>query len=263
MAKQSTRKSAPTAKRSMRLWSYLQRKHSVSRRDVIDMLSSDVVYINEELVTDRHRLIVDWDQLRITIPWQSEPFTEDVQIRFMPPKLVLFHKPKWVVVSKDDPYNKTIYSLLPDSWKKDFWYIWRLDKESSWLMILTNQSRLVDRYENPHHNVYKVYEVEIDKRRHSRDAKRWVRGAWITEDGKLQENDDQFAEHLKAVSITYKYVNDKHYLIITLNEWKKRHIRRLLKWLWYWVRELKRVKVGKRSIGSLKPWAYTIQKKLR
>ena len=251
-----------TRRRSMRLWSYLQKKHSLSRRDTIDMLSSDVVRINDEVVTDWHRLVVDWEHLKIMLPNQ-EPFEETVHIRFMSPKLVLFNKPKWYVVSKDDPHNKTIYQLLPASWRNDFRYIWRLDKDSSGLMILTNQSRLVDRYENPKHNVYKVYEVQINKRRRTKDSKKWVQWARITEDWSLQESPDQVAEYLKAVSITYKYLDSKHYLIITLNEWKKRHIRRLLKRLGYRVYELKRVKVGKRSLWSLKPWSYTIQKKLR
>lgn len=228
------------------------------------MLSSQVVFINGEHISDRHRLVVDWDILNVTVPWQ-EPYEEVVKIQFLSPKLVLFYKPKGYVVSKDDKHNKTIYDLLPESRVSDFWYIWRLDKESSGLMLLTNQSRLVDRYENPVHNVYKVYEVQINKRRHARDAKRWVKGARLTEDGKKVEweSEDQCAEFLKAVSITYRYLEDKHYLIITLNEWKKRHIRRLLKWMGYNIYELKRVKVGKRSIGSLKPWKYTIQKKLR
>jgi len=39
------------------------------------------------------------------------------------PIVVIFHKPKGYVVSKSDKHNKTIFELLPDSWKKDMYYI--------------------------------------------------------------------------------------------------------------------------------------------
>jgi 16S rRNA U516 pseudouridylate synthase RsuA-like enzyme len=46
------------------------------------------------------------------------------------PIIVIFNKPKGYVVSKEDKHNKTIFELLPESWRKDFYYIGRLDKNS-------------------------------------------------------------------------------------------------------------------------------------
>jgi len=82
----------------MKLVTYLQRKHWISRRDFSHMIR---------------------DVIKVELEGENNFFTETVEFNFHPPKLVLFNKPKWFVCSKEDPHNKTIYDILPDSWRKD------------------------------------------------------------------------------------------------------------------------------------------------
>lgn len=95
--------------------------------------------------------------------------------------IVLFNKPKGYAVSKADKHNKTIYDLLPASWQKDFYYIGRLDKESHGLLLLTNDPALVDYYEKPENNVYKFYEVQIDKPFKSQHIQKVKKGILVDE----------------------------------------------------------------------------------
>lgn len=246
----------------MKLVTYLQKRHGITRREFSDMLRSEVIQINSTVVTDFGAEILESDELTVTLA-NGEPFTEKAHLTFLKPKLVLFNKPKGCVVSKSDKHNKTIYSYLPDSRKKDFWYIWRLDKDSTGLLLLTNSPELVDYYENPQNNIYKFYEVQIDKPYRTKDVKKAMRGIELTQDGTAPEKGD-FYEMLQFVNVHYSRDSKGLFrLTITLNEWKKRHIRRVLKFLGYRIIGLHRVKVGKRQLGNLKPGKWRIQTKVK
>ncbi len=245
----------------MLLYTYFQKSKQVTRREYDDMLQDKVVYLNDVLVEDFKVEVKIWDTILIKLPKQGE-FVETVKyLPWFAPKLVLFNKPKWYVCSKDDQHNKIIYELLPKSRLNDFWYIGRLDKYSTGLLLLTNESKLVDYYENPFHDVHKVYEVTIDKPLRSNDIKKMRKWMYVTSEGEqVEEQDSVTTDFLKCVSVSYKRIHDKHYAVITLNEWKNRHIRRLLWALWYKISRLHRIKVGKWHINTIKPGKRKMEK---
>lgn len=225
------------------------------------MLNEKAVMHNWTLVESYNQEIQEGDIIQIKLfDWTM--FNETIILQFHQPRLVLFHKPIWYVVSKEDRHNKTIYELLPASWKKDFWYIWRLDKNSSWLLLLTNKPDVVDRYENPKNDIHKVYQVAIDKpfrTKHVKKTQQWIE---LTEQGEQPKKWDYF-ELLSFVSVHYQRDRSwKFRLTITLNEWKKRHIRRVLKFLWYKIYSLHRIKVWKRLLWDIKPGKRKMEKKL-
>lgn len=228
------------------------------------MLLENVIYVNNTLIDSYQAEVFEGDELKILLDDKhNKPFVEKVNIFFHPPRLVLFHKPKGYVVSKDDPHNKTIYELLPDSRHDDFYYIWRLDKQSTWLLLLTNEPRLVDHYENPEHDINKVYKVRIDRPLRTKDVKKAKKGVRLTRDWKLPEEWED-AELLSCASIRYERDEYwKFWLIIVLKEWKNQHIRRLLWHLGYKIFELTRIKVWKRKLANIKPWERKMEKKLK
>lgn len=246
----------------MKLLIFLQKKLSVSRREFTDMIQQQVISINHEIVHWFDAEIHIDDTLTIKLPWWKLREETIQKLPFSPPKIVLFHKPKWCVVSKDDPHNKTIFDILPDHWREDLWYIWRLDKDSTGLLLLTNDTKLVDRYENPRNEVHKVYQLEINKPLRTKDKTRLKKWIEVTADGFLPKFDpDGIPEMMSCVTVTYQQTPKwKHELIITLKEWKKRQLRRLLKALDYKIYRLHRLKVGKRHIGDLKPGKRRIEK---
>lgn len=181
------------------------------------------------------------------------------------PVIVTFNKPRWYVVSKDDKHNKTIFEILPPSWKKDFYYIWRLDKDSNWLLLLTNVPELVNKIEHPSRNILKIYEVQIDKPLKTQLKEKFKKWLLITEDGKYVENPKNPMRKWKQIDFLqmydvsyYKDSKWRYLLRVLLTYWKKRHIRRMLQAFWYKINALTRVKFGKYELWKLKSWAYNI-----
>ncbi len=181
------------------------------------------------------------------------------------PVIVAFNKPIWYVVSKDDKHNKTIYELLPKSWEKDFFYVWRLDKDSQWLLLLTNVPELVNEFEHPSRRIFKIYEVEITRPFKTQLKDKFKKWMLITEDGEYVKNTDdpkwkwKQMDFLQVYDIHYhKDAKGRYFVRILLTYWKKRHIRRLLKAFDYKVLALTRVKYWKYELGTLKPKQYRI-----
>lgn len=80
--------------------------------------------------------------------------------------LLLLHKPLGLVCSHDSREGPNIYSLLPERWQRrnpQVTSIGRLDKETSGLLLLTDQSPLVHRLTSPKHKVPKVYRATLDR----------------------------------------------------------------------------------------------------
>ncbi len=181
------------------------------------------------------------------------------------PVIVAFNKPVGYVVSKSDKHNKTIFDILPKSWRNDFYYIWRLDKNSDWLLLLTNVPELVNEIEHPSKGILKIYEVEIDKPFRSNLREKFKKGIWVTEDWELVKDlkSEKYKNIPKDLLKVYDihYTKDKrwkHILRIVLEYGKKRHIRRMLKAFWYKVKRLTRIKHWKYELWRLKPGQYRI-----
>ncbi|MBS8122099.1 pseudouridine synthase [Candidatus Vampirococcus lugosii] len=240
------------------LLNYLQKTKAVSRRDFVDMIKEEAVFINNELVLDINKKVNIGDILTVKIS-EKEVYEEKItKIPSFKPVIVAFNKPKGYVVSKNDKHNKTIYSLLPKSWHKDFYYIGRLDKESHGLLLLTNSPHLVDFYENPKNKIIKIYEVKINKQLKTNHISKLKKGNMLDKDGNIDNKNGELLSFYDIHKIKDKY--DNEFLRILLKEGKNRHIRRLLKSVGYEVTDLKRVKVGKYELGNIKLGKYMIHK---
>jgi len=115
----------------MLLYTYFQKTNQVTRREYDEMLQEGVVFLNDVQVVGFQVEMKIGDLIEIRMP-DGQIYKD--KVKYIPgfaQKLVLFHKPKGYVCSKDDPHNKIIYDILPESRHKDFWYIGRLDKEST------------------------------------------------------------------------------------------------------------------------------------
>ena len=80
--------------------------------------------------------------------------------------LVMLHKPAGLVCSRDEREGPNVYSLLPERWSRrnpPITTVGRLDKETTGLLLITDQGPLVQRWTSPRHKVMKRYEVEVDQ----------------------------------------------------------------------------------------------------
>ena len=131
--------------------------------------------------------------------------------------ILLFHKPKSVVVTRSDERGrKTVYDLLPSWVRDDGWVpVGRLDRDSRGLLLFVQNSSLVEKLAAPGH-FQKIYEV-------------WVRGHVQPHHlSSLQNGILAGEELLKCVDLkVVGYVGPKSRLLMTLEEGKNRQIRRM------------------------------------
>ena len=242
---------------------YLQQTKGVTRREFEEMMKEGVMSVNGQIVDNFQQTIECWHIFTIDLEeWSYEEKVE--KFPHVRKVVALFNKPKGFVVSKKDPHNRTIYELLPESRKKDFYYVGRLDKDSHGLLLLTNYPPLVDYFEHPNHKITKVYHVRITTQRKSAHTNKLRKGINVTDDGQLAEKvepqERKWVELLRFHDVQYEKDKKWMYLRIVLTEGKKRHIRRALKALGYNVRDLMRVSVGIFNLDTLASGKYNIQK---
>lgn len=157
------------------------------------------------------------------------------------PMLIALNKPVGYVCSRDGQGSKTIYSLLPKEHQR-LNTVGRLDKDSSGLILLTNDGDLAQRLAHPSFEKVKKYRVILDRELSAADL-RILRSGVDLDDGTSK------FDSLSRTSNSLEYE-------ILMHEGKNRQIRRTFKELGYTVENLHRIAYGKYQIGSLKPGAY-------
>ena len=132
----------------------------------------------------------------------------------------------------------TVRDLLPEDLKGKVFPVGRLDKDSSGLLLLTNDGVIAFRLTHPKFDHEKEYEVTVDR--------------FIAKEHLQQMADGMFIMGEKTKQATLKIVNEKTFRI-ALSEGKNRQIRRMCEKLGYRVRDLKRVRIVTLADGHLKP----------
>ena len=218
----------------MRLNKYVQENCWISRRKFVSLIDSWCVFLDWEKIQSYSFEIKWWEILEIK--WLN--IRQKLKISNWI-NIVLFNKPIWYVCSKEDKHNKTIYEILPKEFQ-NYFYIWRLDKDSRGLLVMTNNSELVNKYQHPSNGVEKEYIVQIDREFSIKDYKKMKK--WIVDDWEL----------LTVKMAKYYQDKNRYFIKIILVEWKKRHIRRILNSLWYKVIDLVRVREWQFELWNLR-----------
>lgn len=155
-------------------------------------------------------------------------------------RTVIFNKPRGYVVSRNGQGSKTIYDLLPKD-LHDLKPVGRLDKDSSGLLLLTDDGQLANRLTHPRYEKIKRYEVELD---HSLVPlhRQMIEDYGVTlEDGPSRLQLERLHDG-----------NDKAWRV-TMREGRNRQIRRTFAALGYTVTKLHRTNFGDYMLGDLKP----------
>ena len=160
---------------------------------------------------------------------------------------IMMNKPIGVVTTRSDERgNKTVYDILGDVGKWVF-PVGRLDKDSSGLLLLTNDNRLGEMLTTPKSKLSKVYRVMLDKVLTDVHSNELASGMNL---------DDE-----PILPIAIKPMKEKYWYEFTLYEGKNRQIRRMCLALGYQVEELQRTKIGNLELKNLKQgeWRYLHQ----
>lgn len=220
----------------MLLRTLLQVEYGVARRQIISLIDQGGVFINQKIVENYKAELSSGDQISIPSLKISVVYKEKQAANLEYPLLLLFNKPMGYTCSKADPHNRTFYELLPQDFRKKYYYIGRLDKESRGLVLLASDPQMVHDFEHPSKQITKEYLVQLNRPFDRKLEKRIL-------DGISHE-----WEVLRVVSL---YSKGAGKVGIVLNEWKKRHIRRIFKVLGYEVIDLQRIRIWNFLLGNL------------
>jgi 23S rRNA pseudouridine2605 synthase len=212
----------------MRINRFVALATGLSRRVADSAIAQKRVYINGEAA----RAGQDANQ--------SAVVTLDGKKLFLPDTAatIIFNKPAGYVVSRDGQGSRTIYDLLPAEFK-NLKAVGRLDKDSSGILLLTNDGTLANELTHPSFQKEKVYEVEIDKNLSPADQIKIEQGVQL-EDGLS----------LLALSGSGKSWTVK------MHEGKNRQIRRTFEALGYKVTKLHRTQFGAYKLTALESGSF-------
>lgn len=146
----------------MLLREYLQTHYGIPRRKITLLIDEGQVFLNQKKVENYKAECSHGDLLEIKALALSERVKISKELSDFP-LLLAFNKPCGYTCSKSDPHNPTFYDLLPAEFRKKYYYIGRLDKESHGLMLLTSDPKLVHEFEHPSKEILKSYLVKLNK----------------------------------------------------------------------------------------------------
>jgi len=206
---------------STRLNKYISNAGICSRREADELIKAGVVSVNGEVVTEMGFKVKPGDEVR----YNNETLRSEKMV------YVLLNKPKDFISTSDDPENrKTVMSLVANACKERIYPVGRLDRNTTGLLLFTNDGELARRLTHPSFEVQKIYQVDLDKNLKSGDMDKIAEGMEL-EDG-----------YIKPDAINYVGSgSDKSIVGIELHSGKNRIVRRIFEQLEYAVKKLDRV----------------------
>ncbi|MBI5066579.1 rRNA pseudouridine synthase [Candidatus Woesearchaeota archaeon] len=227
-----------------------------SKKEALDIVRSERIKVEDKIVTSLH-FQLNPRKKKITLD-DKEINLEDRR------KYFVINKPEGVITTKEN-----MLEFLKDFVGKEelysFYPVGRLDKETTGLLILTNDGRFGDKVLNPKQKIPKTYEVTIKGQVHPEALEDLEFGVVI----ELEENG--IVTDYQTLPADVKVLSSDKVITkieIKIMEGKKRQVRRMVEALGYEVLNLKRTKIGKLELGNLKPCEikeiprYEIYKKL-
>ena len=147
---------------------------------------------------------------------------------------ILLNKPKGYVTTMEDPAQReTVMELVKDACEERIFPVGRLDRNTTGLLLLTNDGELAKKLTHPTHRIRKIYEVELDRPLTKSDMMRIASGIQL-EDGVAE---------VDAIAYVGKG-EDRTKIGIELHSGKNRVVRRIFEKLRYHVKKLDRVAFG-------------------
>ncbi len=216
----------------IRLNKFLAERLGVSRREADDLIAAGRILIDEKPAKLGDR--IDKNN-KVCYNGSIIPFETDFLY-------IAFHKPIGYVCSRRaQGLAPTLYELLPKEYRK-LKTVGRLDKDSSGLILLTNDGDFAFQMTHPKFHKEKIYEVELDRPLEPLHQQMISDYGIMLDDGPSK----------------FLVIRDQDHYIVKLSEGRNRQIRRTFAALGYRVKRLHRTKFGIFGLGNLKPGKFQI-----
>ena len=227
----------------IRLNKYLANAGICSRREADEFIQAGVVTVNGNVVTELGTKVMRSDEVK----FHDQPVTLEKKV------YVLLNKPKDYVTTSDDPQQrKTVMDLVKDACPERIYPVGRLDRNTTGVLLLTNDGDLASKLTHPKFLKKKVYHVYLDKNVTAHDIQQIADGIEL-EDGEVH-----------ADAIEYASDTDKSQVGIEIHSGKNRIVRRIFESLGYRVVKLDRVQFAGLTKKNLRrgDWRFLTEKEV-
>ncbi len=243
--KSNSKTSTPGLNSVMPLNKYLAHCGICSRRDAVSLITDGKVKINGTIVKEPGYKIQPTDQ----ILYNNKQLFVTKNLQY-----ILLNKPKDYITTTDDPQGrKTVLQLIKSATEERVYPIGRLDRNTSGVLLLTNDGDLTQKLSHPSFEIKKVYEAKLDKPLTKGDFDKILKGL-ILEDGQVHVD-----------TLAYADSKDKSIIGIEIHSGRNRIVRRIFEHLSYDVKALDRVMYAgltKKNVERGK-WRYLSEKEIR
>ncbi|MEO8720013.1 MAG: pseudouridine synthase [Ginsengibacter sp.] len=216
-----------------------------SRRDAVNLIIEGKVSVNKNIITQPAFKVNEKDD----VIYNGKKLFITKNLVY-----ILLNKPKDYITTTDDPQNrKTVIQLTKNATDQRIYPVGRLDRNTSGVLLLTNDGDLTQELTHPSFNIKKVYEVKLDKPLTKADFEKILNGIKL-EDGEI------FAD-----ALAYADSKEKSIIGIELHSGRNRIVRRIFEHLGYDVKGLDRVmyaNLTKKNVERGK-WRYLGEKEIR
>lgn len=205
----------------IRLNRYISNAGICSRRKADELITAGVISVNGEVISE---LGFKVDPSKDVVRYNGETLKREKMV------YVLLNKPKDYITTTDDPQERrTVMHLVEKASKERIYPIGRLDRNTTGLLLMTNDGELADKLSHPRNNIVKLYQAELSKSLTQGDLNKIAFGVEL-EDG-----------FVKPDAISYVSGATKREVGIQIHSGKNRIVRRIFEHLGYEVVKLDRV----------------------
>ena len=227
----------------IRLNKFLANAGVCSRREADDYILAGVVSVNGTVVSELGTKVMRGDDIK----FHDQPVTLEKKV------YVLLNKPKDFVTTSDDPQQrKTVMDIVKDACPERIYPVGRLDRNTTGVLLLTNDGELASKLTHPKFLKKKVYHVYLDKNVTAHDLQQIADGVTL-EDGEV---------HADAIEYVDEF--DKGQVGIEIHSGKNRIVRRIFESLGYRVVRLDRVQFAGLTKKNLRrgDWRFLTEKEV-
>jgi 23S rRNA pseudouridine2605 synthase len=229
----------------MPLNKYIAHSGLCSRRDAVDIIKTGKVKVNGHVVTEPAHKILPNDN----VLFNDKKVTPAKNLVY-----ILLNKPKDYITTTEDELNrKTVLDIIKNATKERIYPVGRLDRNTSGVLLLTNDGELAQKLTHPSNEITKVYAVTLDRPLTKNDFETIQKGVKL-EDGLAKVN-----------SIAYTDPSDKTQVGLEIHSGRNRIVRRIFEHLKYEVKNLDRVifaGLTKKNLPRGK-WRFLSEKEVR
>jgi len=205
----------------IRLNRYIANAGICSRREADKLIQAGAVQVNGKVITELGTKVSRTDK----ISYGDQALSREK------PRYVLLNKPKGFITTTDDPENrKTVMNLIARACKERIYPVGRLDRNTTGLLLFTNDGEIAKKLSHPRYGIKKIYHVGLDKNVSIADMKSILAGMEL-EDGIVKADAIEFVGDGK----------DKKEIGLELHTGQNRVVRRIFEKLGYKVVKLDRV----------------------